>query len=450
MKNGKLYKMGKDGKLHIFHGVPKAGDIVWKDGKAYEVGKDGKLHTVKNGEQHIINGKAYVYKDGKWIPLTSKGMKVGDLVSKDGKLYQVGADGKLYAYNKLLKEGQIVWKNGKPYRVNADGKLIPLKEGESFIGTDGKKYHYINGKIVEDTSAGLAKKKKNNGLFSHMSDSADKALLKAYSSEILAKNTNTQVIPKSGLNNIQPMGRIDGTPQAMRSPISAYSAPTDTFMNQDHNANKPLPLDEIKPKTPYTITAGSIIPATLVTGINSDLQGDIKAIVSQNVFDSVTGNYLLIPQGSTLNGLYDAHVGYGQSRVMMVWRSVTFPNGNTINLGGMEGADLQGYMGASDLVDNHYGKVFGSAVLFSLFGAASQLTQPSNSGGSGPTTSQIVYASIGQQLTQTAQAYLQKDLSIQPTLKIRPGDNFQVYVSRNLSLNGAYHFSNQKPNAIGV
>ena len=93
-------------------------------------------------------------------------MKVGDLVSKDGKLYQVGADGKLYAYNKPLQEGQIVWKNGKPYRVNADGKLIPLKEGESFVGKDGKKYQYINGKIVEDTSAGVAKKKKNNGIFS--------------------------------------------------------------------------------------------------------------------------------------------------------------------------------------------------------------------------------------------------------------------------------------------
>lgn len=466
MKDGKLYKMGDDGKLHLFHGTPKEGQIIWKNGKAYIVGKDGKLKPLENGYQRVINGKPYVYENGKWVPLAAKGLKPGDLIEKDGKYYQVGPDGKLYPYNEPLKRGQIVWKNGKPYLVGKDGNLTALKDGQTFTGADGKKYRYVNGHLEEvaNDDNSNAQSSNNGGLnFSSTSDN-EKALLKAYSSEILAANTNTAVIPsdKTGQVINGQMGSINGTPTAnsaaLNSQISAYSseynqanaqAEKSAFLNGDHNAAKPLPLDEIKPATPYTVTAGSIIPATLVSGIDSDLPGPIKATVSQNVYDTVTGNYLLIPQGSVLNGVYDSSVSYGQTRVMMVWSSITFPDGNTVNLGGMPGADLQGYMGSTDLVDNHYMKVFGSALLFSLFGAGSQLTQPSNSSGQGPTTSQIVYAAVGQQLTQTAQAYLQKDLNIQPTLKIRPGNNFQVFVTRNLSFKGAYQFANQTPsNAV--
>jgi len=459
MKDGKLYQMGKDGKLHLFHGKPKVGQYVWKNGKAYIVGADGKLHAVKNGAYRTINGKPYVYENGKWVPLSSKGMKAGDLVmGKDGQLYQVGPDGKLHKFHGELKEGQIVWKNGKPYIVGADGKLRPLKEGETFIGADGQKYTYQNGRIVPVTSNNSADKNDVSDMSKSEASDAEKALLKAYKSEILVINSNKEVVPsaKAGYQGQAGMKGLSGTPNGSAlSALNSNLMATDpyaqannqseksAFLNGSNNAKKPLPLDEIKPLTPYTITAGTILPATLVTGMNSDLPGSIQARVSQNVYDTVTGNYLLVPQGSVLNGVYDSNVSYGQTRVMMVWQSITFPNGNTVNLGGMPGADLQGYMGIQDQVDNHYWKVFSSAALFSVFGAASQLTQSGSSGGGngGPSNSQIVYAAVGQQLTQTAQQYLQKDLNIQPTLKIRPGANFQVYVTRNLSLNSAYNFN---------
>lgn len=457
MRDGKLYQIGEDGKQTLFHGKPKTGQIIWKDGKAYRVDKDGKLQAVKNGEYRTIKNKPYVYEDGKWVPLSAKGMKIGDLVEKDGQYYQVGPDGELHAYKGGLQSGQVVWKDGKPYIVDENGKLRALKDGEKFIGSDGKQYTYQSGRVVETADSENADDESVSRLSPSELEEAEKALLKAYASEILLANSNEAVIPGnkadqgSGASSTVSPTALNGSPQtlaAMNSSLMAQDEYSQTnnqagkkaFLDGDHAAEKPLPLDEIKPLTPYTLIAGTILPATLVTGMNSDLPGNIQARISQNVYDTKTGNYLLIPQGSVLNGVYDANVSYGQERVMMVWQSITFPNGNTVNLDGMPGADLQGYAGIQDQVDNHYGKVFGSAVLFSLFGVASQMTQPDNND-EGTSNQQIVYASVGTTLTQTAQAYLQKNLNIQPTLKIRPGANFQVYVTRNLSLQGAYDFN---------
>lgn len=452
MKDGKLYEIGADGKKKLFHGKPKTGQIIWKDGKAYRVDKDGKLQAVKNGEYRTIKNKPYVYENGKWVPLSAKGMKIGDLVEKEGQYYQVGPDGELHAYKGKLQSGQVVWKDGKPYIVDENGKLRALKDGEKFTGSDGKQYTYQSGRVVETSDS--QKDETVARLSPSELEEAEKALLKAYASEILLANSNETVIP--GNKNAKDTGTasqvaLKGSPQTLAAMNSSLMAPDEysqtnnqagkkAFLDGDHSAEKPLPLDEIKPLTPYTVIAGTILPATLVTGMNSDLPGNIQARISQNVYDTKTGNYLLIPQGSVLNGTYDSNVSYGQERVMMVWQSITFPNGNTVNLDGMPGADLQGYAGIKDQVDNHYGKVFGSAVLFSLFGVASQMTQPDNND-EGTSNQQIVYASVGTTLTQTAQAYLQKNLNIQPTLKIRPGANFQVYVTRNLSLRGAYQFN---------
>jgi type IV secretion system protein TrbI len=118
------------------------------------------------------------------------------------------------------------------------------------------------------------------------------------------------------------------------------------------------------------IKAGTIIPATLVTGINSDLPGTMIGKVRRNVYDTVTGNYLLIPQGTTLIGNYDSKVVFGQSRVLIVWSRLIFPNGSSFDLQGMPGVDLTGMAGLHDQVDNHYKRIFGSALLFSVFGAA--------------------------------------------------------------------------------
>lgn len=195
----------------------------------------------------------------------------------------------------------------------------------------------------------------------------------------------------------------------------------------------------INPVSHFMIMAGSIIPATLITGIDSDLPGSIQAIVSQNVYDSRSGNQVLIPQGSRLIGTYDSAVAYGQSRVLIVWSRVIFPNDQYIDLQGMPGADLTGFAGLTDQVDNHYFRIYGSALLMSLFSAGMQLSQPQSSSVNGsPTNQQIIAGAMGQQLGQTATEMIQKNINIQPTINIRPGDNFNVLVTRDIPFVGAY------------
>ncbi len=190
-------------------------------------------------------------------------------------------------------------------------------------------------------------------------------------------------------------------------------------------------------RSPYTLYAGTILPATLETGINSDLPGTIIAKVRRDVFDSVTGNYLLVPQGSTLIGTYDSQVAYGQKRVLIVWSRLIFPNGISQNLEGQQGVDLMGLAGLHDKVDNHYVRLFGSALMFSVFGAAAQLSQPQATGTT-LSPSQIVAGAVGQQLSQTGAQMVAKNMNIQPTLNIRPGANFNVLLARDLILPSPY------------
>ncbi len=190
-------------------------------------------------------------------------------------------------------------------------------------------------------------------------------------------------------------------------------------------------------KSPYTLHAGTILPATLQTGINSGLPGTIIAKVRRDVFDSVTGNYLLVPQGSTLIGTYDSQVAYGQKRVLIAWSRLIFPSGVSQNLEGQQGVDLMGLAGLHDKVDNHFIRLFGSALMFSVFGAAAQLSQPQATG-TNLSPQQIVAGAIGQQLSQTGAQLVAKNMNIQPTLNIRPGANFNVLLARDLILSGPY------------
>ena len=141
--------------------------------------------------------------------------------------------------------------------------------------------------------------------------------------------------------------------------------------------DRDIELDQrIKPPTsPYTLLAGTVIPGVMLSGINSDLPGQLLGQVSQNVFDSVSGKYLLVPQGTRVLGSYDSRIVYGQERVLVVWTRLVFPNGDSISLEGMPGVDLSGYAGLSDQVDNHYLRLLSGVVFSSLLGAAAQVAE---------------------------------------------------------------------------
>jgi type IV secretion system protein VirB10 len=196
-----------------------------------------------------------------------------------------------------------------------------------------------------------------------------------------------------------------------------------------------LPAAVQPPLARHELFAGSVIPAVMLTGIDSDLPGTISAQVRQTVYDSLNPSVVLIPQGTRLIGQYSSQIAYGQSRVLVAWSRLIFPNGATIDLRGMEGTDGKGQAGFHDQVDNHYFRVFGSAILMSLLGVGAQLSQPQNSGAlNTPTASQQAAAATAQQLNNVGTNLLNRNLNIQPTLVIRPGYAFNVLVNRTMIL----------------
>lgn len=236
-----------------------------------------------------------------------------------------------------------------------------------------------------------------------------------------------------------------GAQNGLQAPQSPQEDPNkqdrkDQFLKSAKSTVDPdySPSQKTAPRSPYEVKAGAIIPAVMIGGINSDLPGQVIAQVRENVYDTKTGEFLLIPQGSRLVGLYDAHVAYGQKRILLAWNRVIYPDGSSFDLKGMPGADKAGYAGFFDQVDNHYRKIFGSAVLMSMISAGVQLSQPNN-GSSGnnnntPSVSQTVGAALGQQIGQTAMTITQKNLNIQPTLEVRPGYQFNVMVTADMIL----------------
>jgi len=187
-----------------------------------------------------------------------------------------------------------------------------------------------------------------------------------------------------------------------------------------------------KPRSPYEVKAGSYIPAALITGINSDLPGSVNAQVTENVYDTLTGNYLLIPQGAKLVGEYNSSLTFGQKRVQVVWNRIIFPDGTSIDLEKMQGVDIAGFSGFRDKVDNHYLRIYGNAVLLSLMGAGYDILNQKAEQSTDPR--ETVAASVGQKLADVSGQALQKNMDVQPTLIIDPGYKFKIIVMKDMVL----------------
>lgn len=213
------------------------------------------------------------------------------------------------------------------------------------------------------------------------------------------------------------------------------------FGNRQGSDRWKLNSQPAAPRTRYQLTAGFVIPGTLISGVNSQLPGQIVAQVSQNVFDSATGKYLLIPQGSRLVGQYSANVQYGQSRVLIAWQRIVFPDGKAMDIGAMPGSDSAGYAGFKDKVNNHYLRIFGSALFMSGVTAGATLSQPQSNFqnfGQRQSAGSALSEALGQQLGQATAMLVQKNLNISPTLMIRPGFRFNVVVTKDLAFSKPY------------
>ena len=205
------------------------------------------------------------------------------------------------------------------------------------------------------------------------------------------------------------------------------------FVNAPVDRRTTAPDRLLRPASPFVVQAGTIIPAALITGIRSDLPGQITAQVTENIYDSPTGRARLIPQGARLIGIYDSQVAFGQSRVLLVWTRLIMPNGRSVVLERQAGADAAGYSGLEDEVDNHWGALFKAALLSTLLGVGSELGSTTGTGGNSDVITALRRGS-SDSLNQTGQKVVQRNLNIQPTLTIRPGFPVRVIVNRDLVL----------------
>jgi type IV secretion system protein TrbI len=196
----------------------------------------------------------------------------------------------------------------------------------------------------------------------------------------------------------------------------------------DHKTVSPERLEN--PVSRYVIQAGSIIPAALITGIRSDLPGQVTAQVTENVYDSPTGRYLLIPQGSKLIGVYDSQVAFGQDRLLLVWNRLIIPNGRSIVLERQPGADTQGFTGLEDEVDQHFSRLAMGAVLSTVIGIGAELGTNANNSA----VASALQQGASNSLNQSGQQITQRNLNIQPTMTIRPGFPVRVIINRDLVL----------------
>ena len=187
------------------------------------------------------------------------------------------------------------------------------------------------------------------------------------------------------------------------------------------------------PTSPYQVMAGTVIAAALVTGIKSDLPGDVIGTVTEPVYDTATGRYLLIPQGSRIFGKYNSQVAYGQSRVQVVWNRIILPDTSSLTLDNLAGADPAGYAGLEDDVDYHWSRLFAGAAMTTLLGVGAELAAPENR----QNGNRVIIAgrdSLQDSVNQVGQEMTRRNLNIQPTLTERPGLPVRIIVNRDLVL----------------
>ena len=181
------------------------------------------------------------------------------------------------------------------------------------------------------------------------------------------------------------------------------------------------------PISPYQVMAGTLLSASLITGLDSDLPGLVVAQVTQNVFDTVSGKILLIPQGSRLVGTYDSVIAFGQSRALVVWQRIIMPDGSSIQIDNLPATDSAGYSGLEDQVDYHTWSLIKGVAISTLLGVGSQLAI---SGQSDLLLS--IRNSTQDSVNQAGQQITQKNLNIQPTIKVRPGWPLRVIIHKDL------------------
>ncbi len=202
------------------------------------------------------------------------------------------------------------------------------------------------------------------------------------------------------------------------------------FVNQKTEADIYNPHSLQQPVSPYELLTGTIISASLITGLNSDLPGTVVAQVTEDSYDTATGRYLLLPHGSRIVGVYDSVVAFGQRRALLVWQRIVMPNGTSIQIDNLPATDTQGYAGLEDEVDYHTWTLLKGIALSTLLGVGSQASFGNNQSN----LVEAIRQSTQESTNQAGQRIVEKDLNIQPTITIRPGWPLRIILNKDLVL----------------
>ena len=233
----------------------------------------------------------------------------------------------------------------------------------------------------------------------------------------------------NGEGREQPVGTLAASTQQVPATAPSQSRKL-AFLNQrsDGEVYNRHPL--IDPVSPYQLMAGTVIAASLITGINSDLPGAVVAHVTENVFDTVTGRFLLIPQGTRLVGRYDSLIAHGQERALVVWQRIILPDGSSVVVDSLPATDMAGYAGLEDEVDFHTFRLIKGIALATLLGVSSELTFNN--------AESDLFSAIRESAQDTGnevgQRFVERELGIQPTITVRPGWPLRIIVNRDIVL----------------
>ena len=263
---------------------------------------------------------------------------------------------------------------------------------------------------------------------------------------------NNGANPQTGTNNsdtLAEVSRLLSNAPVNTTPASDMSVP---FMPQQ-SSNQPdpngwqrkdaftkqnLPEEYSKytvnsPRSVFELKSGTLLPCVLISGLNSDLPGNMIAQVSENVWDTATGRFLLIPRGSRLIGTYDNQNSYGQSRVLVMWSRLIFPDGSSLVLDNLKGADQSGYSGFKGAVNRHWGSIISSALFVSLLGAGVELAAPTNNNGRDTDDPRSILAeNAASAVAEAISQIIQREANRQPTIKIKPGYRFMIFVQHDI------------------
>ena len=250
----------------------------------------------------------------------------------------------------------------------------------------------------------------------------------ARQSHVMLQLASASSAPASAVRVDDPLlrGRDTSQPAAAADPNGQQR--TYAIIGRSHDGEDVNPHALVPLPSPWTLQAGSVIAASLITGLNSDLPGLVTAQVTENVHDSVTGRALLIPQGSRLIGSYDNIVGFGQTRALVVWQRIILPDGSSIRIDNVPAADTQGYAGLADRVDRHTWQLLKGVALSTLLGVGTEL-----SWGSGE--SELVEAirdGAQQSGARAGDEVVRSNLDVPPTLRVRPGWPLRVVVNKDI------------------